>query len=149
MLLYDDGLGEREVKMLPHVPSTCLFASSAMEPVSTDNDMLLLYVGLGDLVTSIFPFSGPFCLIVCTSFNCLVTKTFFPLLMVVETFGGTFSSKFIGKVLDFFIGSIVRLGGAFGGFFGVASRRGGDSGPLEYGDRAPLVVTVPLDLSGI
>lgn len=31
------------------------------------------------------------------------------------------------------------LGGAFGGFFGVASKMGGDSGPLEFGDSAPLV----------
>lgn len=58
---------------------------------------------------------------------------------MLGVFGGTFSSKLIGSVLDFFIGSMGLLGGAFGGFFGVASKMGGDSGPLEFGDSAPLV----------
>lgn len=57
----------------------------------------------------------------------------------MDVFGGTFSSKFIGKVCDFFIGSIGRQKGAFGGFLGVASKMGGDRGPLEFGDRAPLM----------
>lgn len=56
---------------------------------------------------------------------------------VVGGLDGTFSSKFIGNVLDFFIGNIGLPGGAFGGFFGVASNMGGEKGPLEFGDIVP------------
>lgn len=56
----------------------------------------------------------------------------------VGGFDGTFSSKLIGNVFDFFTGSIGLPGGALGGFFGVASNMGGEKGPLEFGDRVPL-----------
>lgn len=77
-----------------------------------------------------------------TSFRVFVTKSFFPFKSVVGSFGGTFSSKCIGSVLDFFMGSIGRLGGALGGFLGVASNMG-ESGPLEFGDNAPFGENTP------
>lgn len=46
------------------------------------------------------------------------------------------------------MGSIGRAGGALGGFFGVASKMGGDRGPLEFGDSVPLGENAPL-CSGI
>lgn len=40
------------------------------------------------------------------------------------------------------MGSIGRLGGALGGFLGVASNMG-ESGPLEFGDNAPFGENTP------
>lgn len=141
ILLYDEGLGDLDVKMLLCDP--CRLANSAIEPVSTGSEELVrLYAGLGDRLTRCRPFSGLFCWMVCTSFKGFVTKSFFPLRRVVTGLAGIFSSKFIGKVLDFFTGSMGRLGGAMGGFLGVASKMGGDRGPLEDpltgGENVPL-----------
>lgn len=54
-LLYEEGLGDRDTSKL--LLGTCRLASSAIEPVSTDSDMLLLYDGLGERVVRYFPFS--------------------------------------------------------------------------------------------
>lgn len=61
-LLYDKGLGDREISKLLFEP--CRFASSAMEPVSTETDILLLYDGLKERVFKYLPFSDVVCDIV-------------------------------------------------------------------------------------
>jgi hypothetical protein len=111
-----------------------------MEPVSTEaEEELLLYNGLGERCKKDFPLSSGVCGTVNISFT-FVTCIFLPFSKVVGVFGGIFSSKFIGRVFDFFIGSIGLHGGAFGGFLGVASKMGGDIGPLEFGDSIPFVL---------
>lgn len=137
-LLYDSGLGDLDVNKLT---GTCLLASSAMEPVSTEAEELLLLYGLGDLLTKLRPFSPFGCVIVWTSFRGFVTKSFLPFRIEDDGFGGTFSSKSIGSVLDFFTGRMGLLGGALGGFLGVVSSMGGDRGPLKFGGRDPFPLT--------
>lgn len=67
-----------------------------------------------------------------------MTKSFLPFNREEESFGGTLSSKSIGSVLDFFTGKMGLLSGGLGGFFGVVSSIGGDSGPLKFGGREPF-----------
>lgn len=131
--LKDEGLGERDVRKV--LLGTCLLANSAIEPVSTEaEDILLRYDGLGDLPTNDFPFSIGL-VITCISFKGFVTNNRFPLRSAVGGLGGALSSKLMGNVLDFLTGNMLR---PIGGFFGVVSI-GGDMGPFDVGDSRPFV----------